>query len=128
MFEMPRPDKKDHAELLDSAHERIRELYSQGVRPIVTVPREYAHVLAYGLKEHSTWIPGLDAIVGTIGRDPYLPSGSDRVIVEVDPETADRIKPRFTGPRRSFDGVVVLEGPIPPERLRIVSGAPTPLN
>lgn len=100
----------------DEAREHIRELFAQGERPVVSVPEQYAEAIANGLVAHATWVPGFEAIVGTFARDPYLPSNEKRVLVKVDLDE-NQIEPRFTGPQKLFEGIVVLRGPISPERL-----------
>lgn len=101
------------------AVEIIHSLYEQGKRPIVSVPIEFREYISKGLEAYSTWIPGFSAIVGTIGREPYLPPGEDRLLIKVDlPPTS--IRPRFTGPDNSFHGVVFIDGPVPPNSLEII--------
>ncbi len=112
----PKP-RYEKASNIDDAKQIVHELCERGERPVVSVPIEYENAIAKGLSPKSTWIPGFDAIVGTLGRDPYLPGNQKRVLVEIDIDEANII-PRFTGPGKSFDGVVVLRGPIPPEKIR----------
>ncbi|HUO50343.1 MAG TPA: hypothetical protein VMU25_02140 [Candidatus Paceibacterota bacterium] len=100
----------------DEAREHIHELFAQGERPVVSVPEEYAGALSHGLVARATWIPGFEAIVGTFAREPYLPSNEKRVLVKVELDE-NQIEPRFTGPQKIFEGIVVLRGPIPPEQL-----------
>jgi hypothetical protein len=101
----------------DEAQEIVYDLLAKGYKPTVTVPKEYIDALKNGLKAHSTWIPGLEVIAGTLGREPY--KAEDRVVVEVDSIDPRLVKPRFTGPDNAFHGVVTLEGPISPENLII---------
>jgi hypothetical protein len=101
----------------DEAQEIIYKLLEEGHKLFVTVPIKYKDALKNGLKAHSTWIPGLEVIAGTLGREPY--NAEDRVVVEVDSIDPRLVKPRFTGPDNAFHGVVTLEGPIPPENLII---------
>ena len=56
-------------------------------------------------------------IAGTFGREPYVNTDDDRVVVNVENISLEQIKPRFTGPNNSFSGVVVLDGPIPPDAI-----------
>jgi hypothetical protein len=93
----------------------IENLYAQGDRPIVTVPKQYIDSLKQGLRPYATWI-GLPLIAATFGREPYVPNGEERVLVQVE-IPVDKIKPRFTGPNKTFSGVVVLEPPIPPDAI-----------
>ena len=111
---------KQNPEISDpaAAQEYIYELWKRGERPVVTVPVAYVGTLKKGLRAHTTWIPNFKVIAGTMGRDPYLPPTDKRVIVTVD-VPPEQIKPRFTGPDKSFHGVVILEGPIDPERITI---------
>ena len=104
---------------IDEAREYVEDLLEQGIKPIVTVKKKWLDALSNGLEKHTSWIPGFDEVVGTLGIDPYIPNGEDRVFVEVDIDSSDQIQPRFTGPDSSFHGVVVLSGPIPPERIRV---------
>jgi len=103
---------------LDEASEFITDLWERGERPTVSVPKQYAECLKEGLKPHSTWIPGAEVIAATFGRSPYLPNDEERIIVNVN-IPPNRIKPRLTGPDKSFHGVVILEGPISPEEITI---------
>ena len=84
----------------ESAREQIHELFEKGERPVVSVPEEYADAISKGLVARATWIPGFSAIVGTFGRDPYLPNtdSGKRVLVKVELDE-DQIEPRFTGPQ-----------------------------
>lgn len=91
----------------------IHELFEYGERPVVSVLEQYADAAERGLTPHTTWIPGFSAIVGTFGREPYVPSGERRVLFRVNIESEDQIEPRFTGPSKEYQGVVVLKGPIP---------------
>jgi hypothetical protein len=102
----------DHKEALHF----IEDQYSKGVRPIVTVPRQYVEYLKQGLKPYTTWV-GIPLIAATFGCNPYFPKGEDRVVVKVDNILMEKIKPRYTGPKKAFSGVVVLEPPIPPEAI-----------
>ena len=93
-------------------------MFERGERPVVSVPEEYADAISKGLVAHSTWIPGFSAIVGTFGREPYVPNtdSGKRVLIKVELEE-DQIEPRFTGPQNANQGIVVLRGPIAPERI-----------
>ena len=114
-----RPERLSFEDL-EGAREYIREQWSKGVRPVVTVPEEYATHLQHGLAPHATWIPDVEVIAATFGRDPYLPQGGGRrVVVEVN-VPPEMIEPRFTGPGKDFQGVVVLSGPIPPDSITVV--------
>ncbi len=101
---------------LENAKEHIKGLYEKGERPTVTVPKKYLENLKQGLKPYATWV-GVALIAATFGREPYEFLGEDRVVVSVNDISLDQITPRFTGPNNSFSGVVVLDGPIPPESI-----------
>ena len=125
MFESPNLNKSEvltesTIESPEEAREYIDTLYEQGERPIVTVPVVYRDALAKGLHPHSNWLPGTELLVGTFARNPYLPTGEERVQVRVRNIDKHHIEPRFTGPDRMFHGVVVLSGPIYPEDLEII--------
>lgn len=106
----------------DEAREIIHSLIENGETPFVTVPERYKEFLLEGLAPHSSWIPGVEIIVGTLGRKPYLPAGSKepRVLVRIKEIKEDHIQPRFTGPDSAFHGVIVLQGPIPPSSMELV--------
>ena len=119
----PPPSRKspEQAELItdpEDARERIHEAFEKGERPVISIPEQYADALSKGLVAHSTWIPGFSAIVGTFGREPYVPNtdSGKRVLIKVELEE-DQIEPRFTGPQNAYQGIVVLRGPIAPERI-----------
>ena len=116
----PIPSSYPHESITDpgDAREIIHEMYERGERPIVSVPEQYAEALRRGLQPHSTWIPGFSAIVGTFGREPYLPEtdSSKRILVKIELDE-NQIEPRFTGPGKSYQGIVVLRGPIPTEKI-----------
>lgn len=118
-FEVAKKEQKKPAfEIVDhkEALRFIEEQYEKGIRPTVTVPRQYAEYLKQGLKPYTTWI-GIPLIAATFACSPYIPKGEDRVIVNVDKIPLEKIKPRYTGPHKAFSGVVVLEPPIPPEAI-----------
>ena len=100
----------------EDARAFIHELYERGERPIVSVPEQYAEALAHGLVPHTTWIPGFSAVVGTFGREAYLPKNEKRILVKIDIEE-NQIEPRLTGPEKAYQGIVVLRGPIGPEKI-----------
>lgn len=104
----------------EEAQMRIHELFERGERPVVSVPAQYVDVLKKGLVAHATWLIGVSAIVGTLGRPPYIPVGEKRVLVRVEIEDERQLEPRFTGPSHTYQGVVVLRGPIPPEKITII--------
>lgn len=66
---------------INEAKQRIHDLFESGNKPVVTVPYKYSSFLSNGLEPHATWIDGFDAIVGTLGREPYLPDNEKRIIV-----------------------------------------------
>jgi len=109
------------AEDKDEIGEYIHGLFEKGERPVVTVPVQYIDTLKKGLESHTTWIFGFNAIAGTFGREPYLPEGEERVIVKINKIDETQVRPRFTGPQKAFQGVVILDGPIPPEAIEIIN-------
>ena len=118
--EQPNPRKRERfdEQITDpgDAEGMIHDLFEQGERPVISIPEQYADAIQHGLVAHSTWIPGFSAIVGTFGREPYVPAGEKRVLVRVNLDE-DQIEPRFTGPSHAYQGIVVLKGQIPPEKL-----------
>jgi len=102
----------------EDARDFIREAMEKGQRPTVTVPVEYAEIARKGLKARSTWIDNLEIIAGTLGKEPYNFGKKERVVFQIDIEDPEQIEPRFTGPDAHFHGVLVLRGPIGPERLK----------
>ena len=101
------------------AEEALWNLFEQGMLPVVTVQKKYLNFLKKGLRKSSSWI-GENIIAGTIGRDPYLPSGEERVLVKIKVSSPEQLEPRLTGEDRKFHGVVAFRGPIEPEQLEIV--------
>ena len=111
------------AENRNAVHEAralIEKMFEKGIRPIVTVPKEHEQAIRAGLHEHTSWIPGLHIIAGTMGIEPYFPANEERVIVRVKPKSVENIHPRLTGPDRAFHGVVTLTGPISPDEIDII--------
>jgi len=107
----------------EEAMDFIAEQIERGERPVVSVPEQYVGALKRGLRPHSTWIPEVQAVVGTLGRDPYessLRGAAKRYLVRVNSVTLEQLKPRFTGPDSAFHGIVFIEGPIPPEAIEII--------
>jgi hypothetical protein len=129
MMEIPRneplePSKrpKPGAESIEDAREAIEEFLANQEYPKVTVARKYLkQILEKGLRPHPTaYQKNVRAIVGTLGVDPLLPKDEDRVILElrVDPKFID---PRFTGPNKTFQGVVGISMPaVPPEMINVI--------
>lgn len=101
----------------EEAREIILEMLEKGYKPVVTVPKEYADSLQHGLKAHATWIPNFNVIAGTLGRDAY--QAEDRIVVQIDQIPHTAVHPRFTGPNKTFQGVVIIDGPISPEQISI---------
>jgi hypothetical protein len=90
----------------------------EGEMPTITVPMEYAEAARQGIKPHTTWI--YDAIVaGVLGRKPYMPEGSNRIMFRIKAKPED-VLPRFTGPDKHFHGVVVFKQAIAPDLLEEV--------
>lgn len=120
---LPNVDMKGNAERLDTiekAQENIADMYKRGIRPVVTVKPKWVDTLKQGLPKHASWIPGFNEVVGTMGIKPYAMTNEKRFIVEVNVPSPQQIRPRLTGPDKSFHGVVVLAGPILPENIRIL--------
>lgn len=105
---------------IEDAHDAIHEMFEKGERPVVSVPRQYADSLKTGLSPHATWIMGISCLVGTFGRAPYIPPGDDRVLVRVEIDDDRQLEPRFTGPDQSYNGIVELKGPIPPDKIKLI--------
>lgn len=102
--------------------EAVAELLSLGIYPKVTVDRAHLNeILQEGLRERETsYQKGVNLIVGTLGTEPFLPEGQDRVVLElhVDPK---KVTPRFTGPSKRFDGVVAIDmRSVPPEMIEVI--------
>ncbi len=107
----------------EEAQEYIQQLLEKGERPIVTVPGQFEQELQNGLQPHSSWLTNERIIAGTIGREPYLPSGEEgeRIKVRIRGDVARQVVPRFTGPDKKFHGVVAFLGPIPRESIEVVN-------
>lgn len=100
----------------DEAQEFISHEIASGHLPIISVPEQYVDAARKGLKAYTTWI-GEKYLVGTIGRDPYLPSGENRHFFQIN-IAPEQVVPRFTGADRHFHGVVVFrEGQISSEAI-----------
>lgn len=107
----------------EQAQKFIDELIDKGERPYVSIPKQYiSSVLEEGLKPHATWVPGFRKIVGTLGREPFEPDfpKEERVVVRIKEIDKDKIHPRFTGPDKSFHGVVIFDGPIDPNSVELL--------
>lgn len=113
---------------IDEAVEIIEDLLAAQDLPKVTVAREHLKtILAEGLKERPTaYQKGVAAIIGTVGREPLLPDGEDRVILELALKPGE-IVPRFTGPAKVFEGVIGVRGTkVSPEKIRVIDpGSPS---
>jgi len=96
----------------EDAEDYISQLYERGERPVISVPKEYEAALRTGLRARASWITGLSLLVGTMGRNPYLPGSQDRVFARLKDISRSAIHARFTGPDKAFHGVIVLDGPI----------------
>jgi len=100
---------------IEGAREIIDKLIADGVKPIITVPREKIDtILEKGLHEKRSWV-GPWMLVGTIGKKPYQIE-KNRVALIIDCEEK-HLTPRFTGPDKKFHGVVGFVGYIPPEKI-----------
>lgn len=120
VFEATKSDIREHINTVEEVRERIVEMYERGIRPVVTIKPKWARALQKGLVRHASWIPGFNEIVGTMGIEPYIPSGEDRLVVQVNVPSPQQIRPRLTGPDKSFHGVIVLVGPISPQNIRVL--------
>jgi hypothetical protein len=102
---------------IDDARECVAELLAQGICPIITVPEEYAEeLLTNGVfflpKEDLLSGKRFSFVAGTIGLEPYLPEGKERLVLEVNPEGV-RIEPRLTGKDKHLHGVVGFPDGVP---------------
>jgi|GEM_PF-1600878 len=117
----PMPPPEIFIEDVDDAREYVAELIGEGVRPLITVPMEYAdQVTKYGMtpvpKEDLLTGKKFSMTAGTFNRAPLLPEDEKRVVFEIDPSQI-RIEPRFTG-SKAFHGVVAFPDGVPPNALR----------
>jgi hypothetical protein len=111
-------DLKDGIEPFE-AEELLKDMLDDLCLPVFTIPREHiSEVMQNGLKPRPTWIP-VSILAGTIGIHYYNNSG-DRYIVVVKSPKKYNLKPRFTGPKQNFHGVVVCEKPIDADDLIII--------
>lgn len=119
----PTPPPEIAIDDIDEAREYVAELIGQGVRPLITVPLEYAEtVRQYGM----TPVPKQDlrtgrkfsVTAGTFNREPLLPEDEERAVFEIDTSQI-RVEPRFTG-KSAFHGVVVFPDGVPPGALRLL--------
>ncbi len=110
----------------DQACEDLRTLLAGGLRPLVTLKREYlGEVLKNGLNARRTYIPQLALIAGTIAVKPYLPEGEDRTVIAIngldENSVPSKILPRLTGNPPAFRGVIYFpKGHIDPEDLEVI--------
>lgn len=116
------PRRKLSPEEISEAKAIVADYLSAGEYPKITVDRKHLEeILENGLKARPTaYQKNVKLIVGTLGRDAFLPEEQDRVILEIhtDPK---RVTPRFTGEARAFEGIVVFElDEIPPKDLRVI--------
>ncbi len=116
----PPVEREGITDVLD-AREHVEELIATGVRPVITIPKEFAEdVIEYGI----TSVPKHDLrtgkkfsfVAGVIGIDPYLPESEERLVFEIDPSQV-RIEPRLTGSDTAFHGVVGFPDGIPASAL-----------
>lgn len=117
----PQEHRANSGEIAE-ARQIIEELLAAEDLPKVTVDRKHlATILSEGLKERPTaYQKEVSAIVGTLGREPLLPEGEDRVILEL-ALTPEELGPRFTGPARVFEGIVAVRGnQVPPDKIRVI--------
>ncbi len=110
------------ADEIAEAKDILAELIEAAQPPQVTVERKHLEsILKNGLEARETeYQKGVKLIVGTIGREPLLPEGQDRVILRLE-LGADEIEPRFTGENKLFEGVFAVKGGrVPPEKIKII--------
>jgi len=116
-------EKKISIQDPEEAREFIYKMFEKGERPCVSVKEKRLDELSKGLPPHSSWIPGFEAVVGTFGVEPYLPSiefGDKRKVVRVNGIDPKNVQPRFTGQDKAFHGIVVLNGPIGPNSIEVL--------
>jgi len=116
------PKRKPTPDEIKEAKAIIADYLAAGEFPKITVAREHLEdILEKGLKARPTaYQKDVKLIVGTLGREAFLPEDQDRVILEIhtDPK---RVTPRFTGEAKAFEGVVAFElDEIPPDDLRVI--------
>ena len=99
--------------------ELISELIGAGISPIISVERKFgAEKRAGGMAAREGWLSGVKLNVGTLGIQPFLPPGEDRVLFKVRVTDPSELEPRMAGDLKTFQGVVVFRGDyISPDRL-----------
>lgn len=116
------PKRTPTPEEIKEAKQIIADYLAAGEYPKITVAREHLEeILDKGLKARpSAYQKDVKLIIGTLGREAFLPEDQDRVILEVHADPG-RIKPRFTGEAKAFEGVVGFDiDVIPPDELRVI--------
>lgn len=114
--------RKPTSEEIKEVKEAVADLIKLGVYPKVTVDRDHLEaILKDGLRERETaYQKGVKLIVGTLGTEPFLPEGQDRVILELH-VSPDDVTPRFTGPANRFDGIVAIgKEVVPPDQITVI--------
>lgn len=112
-------------------YSRSRQLFSlfvdDGVSPVFSIPRQYIDsVLQDGLVPHETDIKGLRLLAGTFAIPPYSREDEPRylaVLKNPQDATALNLQLRFTGPDKTWKGVVATRSNIPLEKLIIIDSA-----
>ncbi len=99
---------KEKISNIDEANEYVENLIKNGIKPIISIPREYIEAVKCngGIGAQETDIKNFKAIAGIIGDMPYKAGSNDRLFYEVDCSYED-ISPRLTGGKGYFNGVVV---------------------
>lgn len=109
-------------ELHEKAENAMNQFILAKEFPIRSVSREKAGIfLDRGMPvEKTAYQRNVELNAATLGRDPFLPEGEDRVLLEVQVKS-NEAQPRFTGKENIFQGIVGITKYIPPERIRVVS-------
>ncbi len=114
-LEQHKPDSEE----IRTAEKIKNELMANDIMPVVTVLKEHAEeVKKEGLTARPTAASGRLLIAATLGREPFRIEDKDRVAFRVKIDDPDKVATRWTGPTRTFEGIVGLnEYSIPPEQL-----------
>jgi len=114
-------------DLMNEAIYCLEEIIQEGIHPVFTVPREYIDTtLKQGLiPRPSSHDKKIKALVGTIGRAPYQgdqnTTGRYIAILKNPQKFKDfNIKPRFTGPKNLFRGIIATTNKIHINELIII--------
>jgi len=97
---VPKEFAKNYVEIMRTQEDPIISVDQRFLDEILTVG---------GIQAKETWIKE-KLIVGTLGREPYLPEGQKRFLVKIKNPNV-KILPRYTGPDSKFHGVVIFGQP-----------------